>query len=114
MSANSVLPPLDGIARACSSEYFAGTILKELSECQRRLPSEKSRARLSRPNTWLLTSRFDTSAQAVGSRRVRLARAGADGVLDLAQAAREGELLLVGERLVVEDQYRVPIHARVH
>src|SRR5262249_33944158 len=68
MSANSVLPPLDGIERACSSEYLAGTTLNELSECQSRLPSEKSRVRLSRPKTWLFTSRFDTSANVVGSR----------------------------------------------
>src|SRR5512137_1289071 len=68
MSANSVLPPLDGMERACSSEYLAGTTLNELSECHSRLPSEKSRVRLSRANTWLFTSRFDTSANVVGRR----------------------------------------------
>src|SRR6266851_1553145 len=68
MSANSVLPPFDGTERACSSEYLAGTTLNELSECQSRLPSEKSRVRLSRANTWLFTSRFETSAKVVGSR----------------------------------------------
>src|SRR5689334_17419548 len=68
MSANSVLPPFDGTERACSSEYLAGTTLNELSECQSQLPSEKSRVRLSRANTWLFTSRFDTSASVVGSR----------------------------------------------
>src|ERR1700687_3298827 len=68
MSANSVLPPFDGTDRACRSEYLAGTTLNELSECQSRLPSEKSRVRLSRAKTWLFTSRFDTSAKVVGSR----------------------------------------------
>ncbi len=34
MSANSVLPPQDGIARPDSSEYFAGGARNELSECQ--------------------------------------------------------------------------------
>ncbi len=41
------------------------------------------------------------------------AQAGADGVLDVTQAAREGQLLLVVERLVVEDQHRVAVHAGV-
>ena len=30
MSANSVLPPFDGMLMACSSEYFAGTGLNEI------------------------------------------------------------------------------------
>src|SRR5215467_5546431 len=68
MYANSVLPPFDGIARACSSEYFAGITLNELSECQRRLPMANSRRRSSRANTWLFLSRFDTSANVGGSR----------------------------------------------
>ena len=44
---------------------------------------------------------------------VRRAQARADGVLDVAQAAGEGELLLVVELLVVEHQHRVPVHAGV-
>ena len=48
MSAYSVLPPLEGMLRAESSEYFAGTTFNELSECHRRLPSPKSRGRSSR------------------------------------------------------------------
>jgi hypothetical protein len=68
MSANSVLPPLDGMARACSSEYFAGTTLNELSECQSRLPMANSRRRSSRANGRLSWSRFETSAKAVGRR----------------------------------------------
>ncbi len=37
-------------------------------------------------------------------------QAGADGLLQLAEAAAEGKLLLVGEILVVEDQHRVFVH----
>ena len=51
MSANSVLPPLDGMRRACSSEYIAGIVLNELSECQSRLPIANSRRRSSRAKT---------------------------------------------------------------
>ena len=43
----------------------------------------------------------------------RGAQAGADGVLDVAQAPREGELLVVGDPLVVEDEHGVPVHAGV-
>ena len=67
MSANSVLPPRRD-ARACSSEYFAGAVLYELSECQSRLPSWNSRWRSSRSNTRSFLSRFDTSANVVGIR----------------------------------------------
>ena len=54
----------------------------------------------------------------VGERRgqsqlVGRPQAGADGVLDLAQATREGQLLLVVELLVVEDQHGVTVHAGV-
>jgi hypothetical protein len=34
------------------------------------------------------------------------------GVLDLAKIAREGDLLLVGDVLIVEHQYGMAIHAR--
>jgi len=37
----------------------------------------------------------------------------ADGALDLAEIAAEGELLLVGDRLVVEHQHGVAIHPRL-
>src|SRR5262244_1235826 len=68
MSAYSVLPPLDGMLRADRSEYFAGTTLNELSECQRRLPRPKSRGRSSRAKTLWSLSRLDTSAKVVGRR----------------------------------------------
>ena len=68
MYANSVFPPLDGTLWACSSEYFAGITLNELSECQSRLPMANSRRRSSRANTLLCWSRLDTSAKVVGSR----------------------------------------------
>ena len=68
MSANSVLPPFDGIARACRIEYFAGTTLNELSECHSRLPIANSLRRSSRAKTLLSLSRLDTSAKVVGNR----------------------------------------------
>src|SRR5690242_1278280 len=68
MSANSVLPPFDGMRRACSSEYIAGTGLNELSECQSRLPMPNNRRRSSRANTCWCLSRLDTSANVVGRR----------------------------------------------
>src|ERR1700741_4079734 len=110
MYANSVLPPLDGTLRACSSEYLAGIALNELSECQRRLPSANSRRRSSRAKTLWSLSRLDTSANVVGGR----AQTGADRVLDLAQAAGERQLRLVVELLAVEDEHRVGVHARVN
>src|SRR5262245_3329438 len=60
--------------RAWSSEYFAGTALNELSECQSRLPMAKRRRRSSRANTRLSLSRLDTSANVVGSRSSSAAR----------------------------------------
>src|ERR1043166_1052535 len=65
MSANSVLPPFEGIARACRIEYFAGTTLNELSECHSRLPIANSLRRSSRAKTLLSLSRLDTSANSV-------------------------------------------------
>ena len=115
MSANSVLPPFDGIERACSSEYFAGTTLNELSECQSRLPMANRRRRSSRANGLLSLSRLETSANVVGRRwssgRRRLVPMASSM---RAEALREGELLLVGEVLVVEDQHGVPVHAGVN
>ena len=71
-----------------------------------------SRRRSSRANGVLFLSRLDTSAKVVG-RRVFVggAQAGADGVLDLAQALGEGELLGVVDLLVVEHQHGVLVHA---
>ena len=112
MSANCVLPPFDGMLMACSSEYFAGTALNELSECHRRLPMANSRRRSSRAYGVLFLSRLETSAKVVGRRvLVGRAQAGADGVLDLAQALREGELLRVVDLLVAEHQHGVLVHA---
>ena len=112
MSANSVLPPFDGTLRACSSEYFAGIALNELSECHRRLPIENSRRRSSRAIGRLCWSRLETSAK-VGRQPVFVggAQPGVQRQLDLAEAAGEGELLLVVDVLVVEDQHRVFVHA---
>ena len=74
MSANCVLPPFDGMLRACSSEYFAGVTLNELSECHRRLPMANSRRRSSRANGVLFLSRLETSAKVVGRRASLAAR----------------------------------------
>jgi hypothetical protein len=54
----------------------------------------------------------------VGERRrqavlVRRAQAGPDRVLDLPQAPGEGELLLVAQRLIVEHEHGVAVHAVV-
>ena len=112
MSANSVLPPFDGMIRACSSEYLAGVALNELSECHRRLPIANSRRRSSRANGLLCWSRLETSAKVVG-RRYSSGRAQArpDRQLDLAETAGEGELLLVVDVLIVEDEDGVFVHA---
>src|SRR5216683_3753259 len=59
---------------ACSSEYFAGTGLNELSECHRRLPMANSRRRSSRANGVLSLSRLETSAKVVGRRASLAAR----------------------------------------
>src|SRR5262245_4948585 len=45
---------------------------------------------------------------------LRSPQAGADGKLDLAQALREGELLLVGEPLPVKDEDCVAVHSPVN
>src|SRR5476651_670521 len=69
MSANSVLPPSGGILRADRSEYFAGTSLKELSECQSWLPSPNRRRRSSRGSTSLFLSRLEMSPSSMPRRR---------------------------------------------
>src|SRR5487761_1897737 len=102
MSANSVLPPADGITRADSSEYFAGTALNELSECHSRLPSENSRRRSSRDRTWPLLSRLEMSLTMAARRR---------SLLQFAKIAAERELRCVGEMLVMEHQHAEPVHA---
>src|SRR2546427_7278912 len=66
MSANSVLPPLEGMLRAWRSEYFAGITLNELSECQRRLAVAESRRRASPADTLFFFSGVGTSAKLVG------------------------------------------------
>src|SRR4029453_15196364 len=48
-----------------------------------------------------------------GGQTVRLPQAGADGVLDLAEAQRERELLLLGDGAAVEHQHRVLVHRGV-
>ena len=106
MSANSVLPPLDGNT-ACSGEYFAGVALNELSECHRRLPIAKSRRRSSRANSLLSLSRFDTSANVVGSGTHRAPAGSFRPPLDLAKAPREGEVLRVIDVLVVKNEHGV-------
>src|SRR4030095_4247803 len=68
MSANWVLPPLDGMLMACSREYLAGTTLNDESECHSRLPMANSRRRSSRGYGVLFLSRFETSAKVVGRR----------------------------------------------
>jgi hypothetical protein len=45
---------------------------------------------------------------------LRTAQAGGNGQLDFAEALREGQLLLVGEGLIVEDQHGVLVHALVN
>src|SRR4029453_105634 len=102
MYANSVFPPFDGMARACRSEYFAGITLNELSECHRRLPMAKSRRRASRAEVFLFWS-------GVGAAQARVR-----GLLELAQALGEGELLVVGDVLIMENQHRVLVHAGVN
>src|SRR5260221_10189753 len=44
---------------------------------------------------------------------VRLGDVAAGRILDLAEIAGEGDLLLVGDVLVVKDQYRVAVHPGV-
>src|SRR5260370_36537582 len=68
MSANSVLPPFDGTLRACSSEYFAGIALNELSECHRRLPMADSRRRASRADGGVVFSGVGAAAEGGGRR----------------------------------------------
>src|ERR1700730_5001258 len=91
-SANSVSPPPigpgDGTSRAESSEHFAGTRLNELSVCQSWLP-RLNRLRRSR---------------CAGVIRIDLERA---------KAATEGELLLIGYRLLREDEDAVAVESRL-
>ncbi len=60
---------MDGIARAESSENFAGIARYELSECQSSLPRLNMRRRSSRASTLLSLSRFEMSAMSKDSRR---------------------------------------------
>ncbi len=111
MSANSVLPPADGMSRADSSEYFAGTALNELSECHSRLPRLNSRRRSSRARSWLFLSRLEMSLTSIDSRRSLPLRDVARRLLQRAEVAAEGQLGFVGEVLVVEHQHAVLVHA---
>ena len=115
MSANSVLPPFEGSARACSSEYLAGITLNELSECQSRLPMANCQRR---------SSRLKDLAVLVEVRHVGEMRRGqalvvvapqieADGDLQRPEALGERQLLLVGEVLAVEHQHRIPVHSGI-
>ena len=97
MSANSVLPPFGFTTRADSSENFAGIARNELSECHRRLPRLNRRRRSSRRSGLPSLPRLETSFEA-GRQPVvlRPGHGAAARVLDLAEIARERELLLVG------------------
>src|SRR6266853_1035901 len=106
MSAYSVLPPTGFTTRAESSEYLAGMGRNELSECQSMLPRLNARWRESRSIGRPSLPRLDTSFIPTCSRR-------SAGVLQRAEVDAEGHLLLVGDLLIVEDQHRVAIHARV-
>ena len=111
MSANSVLPPLPGIVRACSSEYFAGVGLNELSECHSMLPRLNSRRRSSRARISLSLPRFEMSPISGASRRSSSRRMSALAVSSVPEMAAERELLLVVDLLVVEDQHGEFVHA---
>ncbi len=112
MSANSVSPPLGFTTRAESSEYFAGIARNELSECQSMLPRLNMRWRLSRGSGLPSLPRFDTSFMPLESRLSSgLGDVAAARVLQRAEVAREGHLLLVGELLVAEHQHGVAVHA---
>ncbi len=107
MSANSVLPPLDGIARADSSEYLAGIGLNELSECHSRLPRPNSRRRSSRANDLVVLVEVGDVAH-VGARAGPPARAMcAPWPARAGRGSAERELLVVVDLLVVEDQHGV-------
>jgi hypothetical protein len=62
MSANSVLPPQDGMAWSDKIDHLAGTALNELSECQSRSASLNIYARLSGGRGLPAPSRFEKSA----------------------------------------------------
>ncbi len=114
MSANSVLPPADGMRRADSSENFAGTALNELSECHSRLPRLNSRRRSSRASTWLFLSRLEMSLTSRIDQPPLLPQFMSPVACSSSPKLRlRGELRFVGEVLVVEHQHAVLVHARL-
>jgi hypothetical protein len=86
--------------------------LNELSECQRRFPIPNSLRRSSRAIGLLYFVEIRNVGK--GGRKAvifRRAQAGPDRVLDFAEAAGKCELLLVVDRLAVERENRVLVHA---
>src|SRR5437879_13101866 len=112
MSANSVLAPHEGMMRPESSEYLAGAGRKELSECHSRSPSLKNQTRSSADMILPWRSRLEKSAMPGPSRwssRLRMW----PGLLYCSSSPKlsvKGDLLLVREVLVVEDEHGIRIH----
>ena len=74
----------------------------------------KSRRRSSRAKIFLILVEVGDVGEGGGQAVfVRRPQARADSQLDLAEASRESQLLLVVDRLAVEDQHGVPVHAGV-
>ena len=114
MSANSVLPPIGFTTRAESREYLAGIARNELSECQSMLPRLNRRWREARSSGRPSRPRLDTSFMPdLEALVLGLGDVAAAGILQGAEVPAERHLLLVGDRLVVEDEHGVAVHARL-
>jgi hypothetical protein len=109
MSANSVLPPRDGMLWAWSREYFAGVGLNELVA-----EREEPRAVVSLEHAVVLVEVRHVRERGGDPVAVGFAQTRIDRLLDRAQREGEGHLLLEGHRPAVEDEHRVAIHARVN
>src|SRR6266481_5419756 len=110
MSANSVLPPADGTMRADSSEYFADTLERGIRMPQLVAEIERAPAVVARQQVALLieignVAHLDAEPALIEPRHV------VGGVeLDFAERFGERDLLVVGQRLIVEQQYGMAVH----
>ena len=94
-------------------EYLAGTTRNEASECHSRLPSAAMRRLLSRASFWPVLVEVGDVGEGGVEAQLRTAHRRVGALLERAEIAREGELLLVADVLAGQHQHGVPVHAGV-
>ena len=94
-------------------EYLAGTTRNEASECHSRLPSDAMRRLLSRASLLAFLVEVGDVGEGRVEAQLRTAHRRVGALLERAEIAREGELLLVADVLAGQDEHGVPVHAGV-